>query len=1105
MIPKLFAATATTFTTQGIGALTDSILCYVDEERNGEYEGYLRYPITGVHYADIALRSIIVAKPNFTDDPQPFRVYDITKPLNGVVTVRFRHIIYDLSGYPVEPFTASTLSGALSGLISNSPVDCPFTLTSSRSVSATFKANVPASIRSWMGGKAGSLLDIYGGEWKYDGFTATLPSSRGQNRGVTIRYGKNLTALEQEENNAAVYTGVYPYWTDAYGENLVQITGRIVHNTDTPTYSGATYDYERILPLDLSSKWEEAPSEGELRSAAIAYIEDNEIGTPKVNLRVEFAQVSKLVRDQVDLCDTVTVQFEKLGVTATAKCIKTRWNVLLDRYEAITLGDAKTNLAETIVNTKKTAETAVSPSALEIAVDQATAQITGANGGYIVWHDSNDDGEPDEMLVMNTPSISTATEVWRFNQNGLGHSNNGYSGTYGLALTADGAIVADRITTGTLNANIIKAGILQDAAGINSWNMETGEFYVQVSGTVESIQTFYAESYTNSPPQWDYPTAYLYDSDGKALYDADGKRLKARQIWTTTVPTSVTSNYRWMRNYIVYKDGTTELTSAVPLQDYYGRANLVMRASTDSDGNPIGIMSGLADYMKFTAGQLEISSPQFTLDREGNATFAGNLSAASGTFAGELQAATGSFSGSVTATSLTLGSGVTVPYTNVSGTPDLTVYVEQGKQYGQAASATTTGFKVTSAGLLTASNAVIYGSIYATSLTLGTNVTVSSSKVSGLATVATSGSYNDLSNKPTIPSLTGYIYVDGTIGQTPAAGSTGFVVSSAGLLQASNAVIYGSLYSSTGTIGGMTLSNNALYHGTNSMTSTTAGVYLGTGGLRIYGSASNYVNATSAGVLTVKGGSITGSVYKSDDGTTQLDDDGLTLRDAATDALSTKRLRLILQNSQYPSLQFSYRASTSDSWTTKNPIGWWSNASDIYGFGGSFWTLETESGLTCNGVQVIMKGDTNEASVHGTIVTAGRLLIGGNTTAVGTVKTATSTVTSLASGSTKNIASVSLTKGTWVVSAQFSMPVASGESFRLITSITTASNDYGYTAAYNNQACVGSVQSIVAVSPTRIIEVTAASQTVYLTANQNSGSSKTLTASRNLIRAVCIA
>lgn len=618
MIPKLFAATATTFTTQGIGALTDSILCYVDEERNGEYEGYLKYPITGVHYADIALRTIIVAKPNYTDDPQPFRVYDITKPLNGVVTVRFRHISYDLSGYPVEPFTASTLSGALSGLISNCPVDCPFTLTSSRSVSSTFKANVPASIRSWMGGKAGSLLDVYGGEWKYDGFTASLPSSRGQNRGVTIRYGKNLTALEQEENNAAVYTGVYPYWTDAYGENLVQITGRIVHNTETPTYSGATYDYERILPVDFSNKWEEAPSEGELRSAAIAYIEDNEIGTPKVNLRVEFAQVSKLVRDQVDLCDTVTVQFEKLGVTATAKCIKTRWNVLLDRYEEITLGDAKANLAETIVNTKKTAETAVSPSALETAVDQATAQITGANGGYIVWHDSNDDGEPDEMLVMNTPSISTATKVWRFNQNGLGHSNNGYSGTYGLALTADGAIVADRITTGTLNANIIKAGILQDEAGLNFWNMETGEM------SIKALSEY----------GWNPQEGVLQTFAGEDLLTYAGETIRAYSPATYTQIQNnaneinlLAGNAAGMQSQINLIPG--QITAAVSALEGQITAELALEIATDSGGHPYGKISANADYIEFDTGDLVVNSSGFTLDASGNATFAGAVTASS--------------------------------------------------------------------------------------------------------------------------------------------------------------------------------------------------------------------------------------------------------------------------------------------------------------------------------------------------------------------------------------------------------------------------------------------------------------------------------------------
>lgn len=1072
MIPILFASTATAFTTQGIGALTDTILCYVDEERNGKYEGYLKYPITGIHYADIGMRSIIVCKPNYTDDPQPFRVYEISKPINGVVTVYFQHISYDLSGYPCQPFTASTLTAALSGLTANCPITCPFTLTSSRSVTATFTADLPASIRSWLGGKQGSLLDVYGGEWSYDKFTATLHTQRGADRGVTIRYGKNLTSLEQEENCSKVYTGVYPYWTDSYGGNLTQITGRIVHNTDTDTYAGATYDYEKILPLDLSNKWETQPTEGEIISAAKKYIDDNELGTPEVNLDVEFAQISNLIKDRVDLCDTVTVQFERLGVSATAKCIKTRWNVLLDRYEEITLGDAKTTIAETIVGTKETAERAVSKSSLETAVDQATSLITGNSGGYVVLHDADGDGKPDELLIMNTPSIDTATKVWRWNQAGLGYSSTGYSGTYGLAMTANGQIVADYVNTGTLNANVIKAGVLQDEAGLNSWNMETGELNLNVAGTVQSITTFYAESINNAAPQWDYPTAYLYDSDGKALYDADGNRLKARQIWTTTVPTSVTSNYRWMRNYIVYKDGTTELTSAVPLQDYYGRANLVMRASTDSDGNPIGILSGLADYMKFTAGQLEISSPQFTLDRYGNATFAGNLSAASGTFAGELQAATGSFTGSVTATSLTLGTGVTVAANKVSG----------------LASVATSG---------------------------------SASDVSGLATVATSGSYNDLSNKPTIPSLTGYIYVDGTIGQTPAQGSTGFVVSSAGLLQASNAVIYGSLYSSDGTIGGMTLKSNALYHGTNSMTSTTAGVYLGTGGLRIYGSASNYVNATSAGVLTVKGGSITGATFLSDDGTTQLDNNGLTLRNAATDLASTSKFEIGYKSSTV-ALRMYTRASTSDTWDVLSSIDAKPNGivvqnartiqsqeyllrkpTDAAGTGWNFAYLDSNNYSTLASTLGYITTLTANTLQSGSAIISNLYLSGESGTAVGTIKTASGSVSSLPSGSNTNLVALALTKGKWVVVGQTYWQA--GGDFQNWGCISTASTTLQISTGGHQRAASTASSGDVSMSLTRIIEVTSASQTIYLVGYQNSGSAKsTVYAARNALFAICV-
>lgn len=367
MIPVLFPPDATAFETQGLGALSDVLECYVEEERNGEYEGYLKYPITGNHYEDIGLRYIIVARPNDTDNPQPFRIYNISKPLNGIITVRFQHLIYDLSGYPAAPFAAATLSAALSGLTSNCPVACPFTLTSSRSVTATFRADVPASIRSWMGGRQGSLLDIYGGEWHYDKYTATLPVNRGADRGVVIRYGKNLLNLQQEENCAALYTGVYPYWQDVFEGTLVTLTQKIVNNTETPTYSGATYDYDRILPLDLSDRWIDAPTQTQLKNAAIAYIENNLIGTPKVNLTVDFLQYSEHIQEQVRLCDTVTIEFPRMHISATAKCIRTKWNVLLDRFDELKLGDAKVTIADTIAATKGTTDRTAVQTASESA------------------------------------------------------------------------------------------------------------------------------------------------------------------------------------------------------------------------------------------------------------------------------------------------------------------------------------------------------------------------------------------------------------------------------------------------------------------------------------------------------------------------------------------------------------------------------------------------------------------------------------------------------------------------------------------------------------------------------------------------------------------
>lgn len=505
------------FDTLGLGALTDCITCEVTEERNGEYELEMEYPITGVHYSEIELRCIVLARPNYTDAPQAFRIYTITTPINGVVTISARHISYDLSGVPVLPFTATSAAAACAGLISNAAIDTPFTVGTQVGTIADFKADVPASIRSWFGGKEGSLIDVYGGEWAYDNYTCMLKANRGANRGVTIRYGVNLIDFEQEKNCEATYTGVLPYWADEEG-NIIRAN---IINLD------GTYEYRRIMVLDLSADFEEQPTAEQLTARAETYIRANNIGVPRVSITLDWVQIGEL-SDRVELCDTVKVVFEKIGVEASAKVVRVVWDVLKERYSSIEIGEPKTNITDTIAGLEQETEKATSsvPPVMLGAIQRATAAITGNTGGYTVQYDSNGDGKPDEFLILNTPDISTATKVWRWNLSGLGYSNSGYNGTFGLAMTMDGEIVADYITTGTLSADRILGGTLKLGGSGN----ENG-----VMTVYDSSNTLAAQANNNGFTTYDTATGYYnrLNAAKLAFYDNNGNEqgYLARELY----------------------------------------------------------------------------------------------------------------------------------------------------------------------------------------------------------------------------------------------------------------------------------------------------------------------------------------------------------------------------------------------------------------------------------------------------------------------------------------------------------------------------------------------------------------------------------------------
>lgn len=454
MKPILFPSTATEFKTQGLGVLTDAISCTVTEERNGAFELTMQYPDTGVHFDEITDRCIIYAIPSPYRAPQPFRIYRITRPMDGIIMVYAQHITYDLSGVPLNPFTAINAPDALSKLSLNAAVDSPFTFWTDKATVASFAVSTPSSTRSVLGGSSGSILDVYGGEYEWDGFTVRLYGHRGYDNGVVISYGKNLTDIEQDRNISNVATGIYPYWTNAEGA-LVTCDPKIVN-------APGTYDFTRVVPVDFSNDFETQPTPAQLRARAEKYVEDNKIGIPKTSITASFVQLEQFpeyedlaLLEKCDLCDTVTIRYPQLGVEAKAEIVKIDTDVLLERYNSVEIGDVRTNIADTIVGQQQEIKQKPSETYLREAVLALTETILGASGGAVRLLDTNNDGMPDTLYIADDPDPTKARNVWRFNHEGWGASDSGYNGPFSYGATLKNGMVADFITAGTLNADLV--------------------------------------------------------------------------------------------------------------------------------------------------------------------------------------------------------------------------------------------------------------------------------------------------------------------------------------------------------------------------------------------------------------------------------------------------------------------------------------------------------------------------------------------------------------------------------------------------------------------------------------------------------------------------
>ena len=498
MIPILYKSDTTNFATYGIGTLTDTISCEVTEERNGVYECVLKYPVTGVHFGEIKKERLIKAKPNDTSKPQAFRIYRITTPLNGIVTIYAQHISYDLIGIPVPMCSTAPMMPQLlvDQIFASALVPHNFTFKTEYKLPQRCEIAKPKNLRAVLGGSGGSVLDIWGGEFEWDNFDIIHRKERGANNGVVIEYGKNLTKLEQDSDISEVYTDLLPFAvsTDEEGvETVVTLYEQTLPITKT------TLTQKKILIKDFTDSFEEGENihHNELRLKAKDYISNNPLGIETPALTISFAALWKqpeypAILERVSLCDTVTVKHTDYGISVKQKVIKTVYDSLLEKYISITLGAAKSNFINEVSSTKAAMETVTKtvdrmPTLVNAAINNATKLITGQKGGYVILNGDSDTSMPYELLVLDQPNIADAVNVWRWNVGGLGFSSKGYNGPYETAITADGQIVADFITTGTLLADVIKAGKITSKDGSSYWDIDTGEIVIKAYATSDAL------------------------------------------------------------------------------------------------------------------------------------------------------------------------------------------------------------------------------------------------------------------------------------------------------------------------------------------------------------------------------------------------------------------------------------------------------------------------------------------------------------------------------------------------------------------------------------------------------------------------------------------
>lgn len=495
MIPILYSKTETDFMSNGLGRLADASYCVVTEERNGIFELEMNYPMKGVHFKDIEVDCYIKTICNAKKQHQLFRVYSITKPINGKCTIYAEHISYQMLHIPILPFTATGAAAVMAAIPSHVVGDCPFSFQTDIDSDRQYTLNYPKSLRGAFQGDQWSILQNFGGDYEWDNWTVRLLAQRGQDKGVILRYGKNIIDLKQEENIQQTYTGIIPYW---YGMNGQEDELVMLPEVTLFAETANNFPYSRILSVDFTDQMAERPTIEQLRSMGQNYIRRNDIGYPSISISLDFIDLSQteeykdLAVETLNLCDIITVQFSELGVSKKAKITRTKYDVLTERYINLYIGESYHSLASIIAGQTVSNDEVATATRTKIAeaITQNAAVMNGDIEGSSMKTLTDQMGNPRGVIIMDTYDEATAVNCIRANINGIGFSTSGPNGPYDTAIYYDRelnkwVIDSNYLNVVNINADNIYGGVLRDlATGGESFyvDLTTGEVHIMSSG-----------------------------------------------------------------------------------------------------------------------------------------------------------------------------------------------------------------------------------------------------------------------------------------------------------------------------------------------------------------------------------------------------------------------------------------------------------------------------------------------------------------------------------------------------------------------------------------------------------------------------------------------